>query len=68
MSNLKSQPTLKPTRKWQFGAIWSAVIVGAVAALNAYDASLGAVWGPVIWAIAGSLGFAVPAYITKNRG
>jgi hypothetical protein len=64
---LVNQPSAKPTRKLQFG-IWGGVLVAAViAGLTAYDIDLAATWVPVITAIAGSLGVAVPAYIAKNR-
>lgn len=67
MSQLVNQPTLAPTRKWNFGALGSAIVIAAIAGLTAYDPALGAAWGPVIGAIAGALGFAVPAYVAKNR-
>ena len=64
---LVAQPSAAPTRKWNFGALGSAIVIAAIAGLTAYDPALGAVWGPVIGAVAGALGFAVPAYIVKNR-
>ena len=64
---LVSQPTAAPTRKWNYGALGSAIVIAAIAGLTAYDPALGAVWGPVIGAVAGALGFAVPAYLVKNR-
>ena len=63
---LVSQPSVMPTRKWQYGALGSAIVVAVIAGLTAYDPALGAVWGPVLTAIAGAVGFAVPAYIAKN--
>jgi len=63
---LVNQPTAAPTRKLQFG-IWGGVIVAAlIAGLHAYDVALASTWSPVISAIAGSLGVAVPAYIVRN--
>jgi hypothetical protein len=64
---LVNQPSAKPTRKWNYGALGSAIVIAAIAGLTAYDPELGAVWGPVIGAVAGALGFAVPAYLVKNR-
>ena len=67
MSDLIKQPTAAPTRKLQFG-IWGGVVVAVIiAGLTAYDVDLAATWVPVITAIAGSLGVAVPAYMAKNR-
>jgi len=63
---LVNQPSAAPTRKLQFG-IWGGVVVAALlAALHAYDVTLANTWSPVISAIAGSLGVAVPAYIVRN--
>jgi hypothetical protein len=67
MSDLINQPTNAPIRKWNFGALGSAIVIAVIAGLTAYDPELGAVWGPVIGAVAGALGFAVPAYLAKNR-
>jgi hypothetical protein len=64
---LVAQPSAAPTRKWNYGALGSAIVIAAIAGLTAYDPALGAVWGPVIGAVAGALGFAVPAYLVKNR-
>lgn len=64
---LVNQPSLTPTRKLQFGLIGGAVVAAVTAGLTAYDPELGAMWSPVIWAIAGALGVAGPAYMAKNR-
>lgn len=64
---LVDQPTAVPTRKLQFG-IWGGVVVAVlIAGLTAYDQGLAAVWVPVITAVAGSLGVAVPAYMARNE-
>ena len=64
---LVTQPTAAPTRKLQFGMIGGALVVALVAGMSAYDAELGATWGPIIFALAGALGVVVPAYVVKNR-
>lgn len=66
MTDLVNQPTLRPMRKLQFG-IWGGVIVtAAIAGLTAYDVDLAATWVPVITALAGALGVAVPTYMARN--
>lgn len=71
MNELKNQPTLAPTRKWKFGAVGAAVMTALIPvifpALEAYDPAFAAQWGPVIAAVLSALGFAVPAYVVKNR-
>jgi hypothetical protein len=64
---LVTQPTLAPTRKLQFGISGGVIVAALIAGLTAYDPDLAATWTPVIAAIAGSLGVAVPAYLVKNR-
>jgi len=64
---LVSQQTAAPTRKWNYGAIGSVIIAVIIAGLTAFDAELAGKWVPVITAIAGGLGFAIPSYIVKNR-
>lgn len=67
MDDLVKQPSAAPTRKWQYGALVSALLVAALAGWQAYDPESAAQWSPIVYQIAGILGFALPAYITKNR-
>ena len=64
---LISQATAAPTRKWNYGAFFSVVVAVIIAGLTAFDAELAGRWVPVITAIAGGLGFAIPSYLVKNR-
>ena len=64
---LVDQPSAMPTRKLQFGIYGGIIVAMLIAGLTAYDLELAATWVPVISAIAGSLGVAVPAYLVRNR-
>ena len=64
---LVDQPSAMPTRKLQFGIYGGIIVAMLIAGLTAYDIELAATWVPVISAIAGSLGVAVPAYLVRNR-
>lgn len=64
---LINQPTVRPTRKWDFGAVGSMIVAILIAGLTAFDVELAGKWVPVITALAGGFGFAVPAYFAKNR-
>jgi hypothetical protein len=67
MSKLINQPSLAPTRKWKYGAVVSALLVAAMAGWQAYDPQSAAQWSPLVFQIAGALGFAVPAYLVRNK-
>ncbi len=64
---LVSQPTAAPTRKLKYGIVFGILVSAGVAALNVYNPSLANTLTPVIYALAGSLGVAVPAYVVKNE-
>ena len=63
---LINQPSAKPVRKWQAGALISVILTAALAGLQVYDATLFTTWSPVILVIAGQLGFAIPAYMARD--
>lgn len=64
-------PTIKPTRKWNFGALGAAIVTAIIPVvwpeLQAQFPEIMDTWGPTIAAALAALGFAVPAYVVRNR-